>query len=266
MREPAPGGGLATGALGRVGTRSAKVVWPPQVSLSAADPELCEGVPAEDRAVAERRLVAYGYRLRPGPVDLTRQPLPETTFALLVVTGRLTREVRVGGAALLELVLEGDIVLPWKPAPTAPLSELNLTALSEVQLVALDHRFISAAALWPALMVAVNKRLADREQRLATQGAICQLPRVEQRLMAIMWHLAARTGKVGADGTCIPWRLTHQTLADLVGSRRPTVTLAVKSLQQRGHISRRGDGTWVLPDAAEDSHHFDGLVANLDGI
>jgi len=61
----------------------------------------------------------------------------------------------------------------------------------------------------------------------------------------LFWHLAERWGRVGPGGVLVPLRLTHRTLADLVGARRPSVTAALGDLSRRDLITRAGDG-WVL--------------------
>jgi CRP-like cAMP-binding protein len=83
---------------------------------------------------------------------------------------------------------------------------VSVTASEEVLLAALDHRFIRAAAVWPELMLIIQRRLSEQQHRLALHGAICQLPRVEQRLMALIWHLTDRFGKVTAKGSSCPSR------------------------------------------------------------
>jgi hypothetical protein len=163
---------------------------------------------------------------------------------------------------MTELLLSGDVILPWPPSPTAPQARLRLSALDEVKLAILDHRFLQAAARWPGLMIGIQRRLNDQKHRLATHGAICQLPRVEQRVIAIMWHLAARTGRVGIEGTILPGQLTHETLAQLIGARRPTVSLAVRTLREQGHLRRRDDGTWLLPRFADGDASFDDLITD----
>ncbi len=47
-------------------------------------------------------------------------------------------------------------------------------------------------------------------------------------------------------GVVIPLRLSHQLIGQLVGAQRPTVTLALGKLGQRGDLERREDGTWFL--------------------
>ena len=41
-------------------------------------------------------------------------------------------------------------------------------------------------------------------------------------------------------------RLSHRTLAGMVGARRPSVTTGLGQLMARGAIERRSDGEWLL--------------------
>jgi DNA-binding transcriptional ArsR family regulator len=44
----------------------------------------------------------------------------------------------------------------------------------------------------------------------------------------------------------MPLSLSHRLLGQLVGARRPTVTLALARLDDAGLVHREDDGTWVL--------------------
>jgi predicted transcriptional regulator len=218
-----------------------------RVSVLGEDRELAAAVPAPDLPRAQRAMWTTSISFPAGPVDLTPDSLPSAAFALLVLKGVLSRQTGPSDRSMIELLLAGDILLPWAPSPTVPLTETRLIALDEVRLAVLDHRFLQLAAIWPALMITVQQRLNDQQHRLATHGAICQLPRVEQRVLAVMWLLAARTGTVTVHGTELSVRLTHEAVARLTGSRRPTVSLAIKRLRQHGYLERRHDGAWLLP-------------------
>jgi hypothetical protein len=74
---------------------------------------------------------------------------------------------------------------------------------------------------------------------------ICQLPRVDERLLALMWLLAESWGQVTPAGTLLPIALTHAALGGLIGARRPTVTLALGNLTAAGVIRRQPRG-WLL--------------------
>lgn len=232
------------------------------VSLLETDPDLADAIPPADRDRARRALSSPARQYAPGPMQLLGEAFTPTTFAILITEGALTQRVGIGGREMIELLVAQDIVLPWPPATPRSETDVQLAALEDLQLVGLDHRFTRAAMVWPQLMVTVHSRLADQRHRLATQGAICQLSRADQRLMAIMWHLATRIGKVTNDGTVVPWPRTHQALANLVGARRPTISLALKALHARGLLHTRSDGSWLLPRIPVDVP-FETFIATL---
>jgi CRP/FNR family transcriptional regulator, cyclic AMP receptor protein len=223
---------------------------PPRVSLLDADRELCAAVPEASRRRAREALLVPGCEFDPGGIDLPLPAVPETAFALLVVHGSLVATTRVGTEGrMIELLSEGDLVMPFAPPPAMPSSRTTVTATEKVLLAPLDRPFLRAAALWPELMVVVQRRLHEQQHRLSVHAAICRLPRVEQRLMGMMWHLADRFGTVSADGIILARPLNHRALAELVGAQRPTVSIALKGLQERGQLRRRRDGTWILPSS-----------------
>jgi CRP/FNR family cyclic AMP-dependent transcriptional regulator len=77
------------------------------------------------------------------------------------------------------------------------------------------------------------------------------LPRVEDRLLALMWSLADRRGTVRTDGVHVPLSLTHETLAQMIGARRPTVSLGLKALSEQGVLSADGDGWLIARDSLD---------------
>ena len=71
-------------------------------------------------------------------------------------------------------------------------------------------------------------------------------------MVYLLTHLASRRGRVTPGGVVLSLPLTHATLAQLVGARRPSVTAAFGELAREGICVPRGQGTWLLPA-------FDGL-------
>jgi hypothetical protein len=238
---------------------------PARVSLLKSDPDLAAAVSPDARPRARRALSALTVGFDPGPVDLAAERFPDTTFALLVIRGALTQEANLSDRTMIELLLGGDVLLPWPPSPTAPETRMRLTALERSRVAVLDQAFIQAAAVWPGLLITLQRRLNEQKHRLAVHGAICQLPRVEQRVMAMMWHLAARMGTVTADGIQLSRPFTHEALAHLTGSRRPTVSLAIKRLHELGYLDRRRGGRWLLLDGDANAA-FGDLIANLSEV
>ena len=70
-----------------------------------------------------------------------------------------------------------------------------------------------------------------------------------------MWLLAESWGRVTQAGIRLPLGLTHDVLGALVGARRPTVTLALRELTERGAILidgvEIGEGSFTMTDAVE---------------
>jgi CRP/FNR family transcriptional regulator, cyclic AMP receptor protein len=219
-----------------------------RVALLELDPELGSALPEEERLRAARALVVQTVVVEPGPWD----DLPDAGFALLVVAGLVVRETAVGGRLLPQMLGAGDVLEIW-PEPEGVLAtEVSTTVAEASTVVLLDERFVAAAGRWPSLMIEVQRRLASQAHRLAVQGAICQLARVELRVLALLWHLAERWGRVGREGVVLPVKLTHETLGRFVGARRPSVTLAMGQLADDGLVTRRDDGAWVLPPRSQE--------------
>jgi CRP-like cAMP-binding protein len=111
--------------------------------------------------------------------------------------------------------------------------------------------------------VELFNRGTRRAHHLAVALAIAHHPRVEDRLLLTLWHLAERWGRVHRDGVVVPLPLGHQRLADLVGAHRPSVTTAMGALARAGSLSRRDNGDWVLHGAPPDDLRHHKLVAAL---
>lgn len=214
----------------------------PVISLLDADEEFARTIPEQDLDLARRALTLRELRFEQGAPVTFADP---DAIALIVVSGALWRELRVGAGGAPQLLGPGTAVCERPPRdPDAP--ETAGVALSRLRVAVLDRRFLLAGTRWPALAGELMRRLAEQERDLATQAAICQLPRVDERLLALLWHLSERWGRVGSDGVRLPLRLTHATLGRFVGARRPTVSLALAQLRERGLVERDGDGLWTL--------------------
>ena len=129
-----------------------------------------------------------------------------------------------------------DVTLPF---------DARFHVIEQSLLALLDLRFAGRAAPYPEVTGALVGRAMQRSRTLVVNMAIAHYPRIDRRLLMLMWHLADRWGRVTPEGIRIPLRLTHQLLADLVASRRPSVTSALQQLGREGRISRIDDA-WIL--------------------
>lgn len=195
------------------------------------------------------RLVVRVERVERGRWDPNAAfPQHAGSLGVLVANGLLTRDVAVAESTCAEMVGPGDLLRPWDDlaagAPVPAHTEWHVLERSE--LMVLDRAFAEAAGRWPEVTTALVTRAVARAQSLAVALAISCVTGLKIRLLALLWHLADRFGKVGREGVSVSLPLTHQIVARLVGASRPSVSTALKELESEGAISRLEDGGFLL--------------------
>jgi CRP/FNR family transcriptional regulator, cyclic AMP receptor protein len=219
-----------------------------RVRLLDVDRSLASALSEQDLEVARRYAVADVVELGRGMHD-PRQFAGEGLLGLLVIDGLLIRQVAVADRRCGELVGPGSVLRPWDDfGEAAPLPfDVSWRVIRETRLAQLDRRFLATIVRWPALIEAFTGRATERAHTLAFNLAIHCLRHVHIRLLALLWHLADRFGRVTSEGTHVPLPLSHSDLAELVGAQRPSVTVALKRLGAEGLVRRHPqDNTWLL--------------------
>lgn len=216
------------------------------IALLQADPDLADGLHPQEAAVARREIVTRSIRTDRGA--WRPPPRHEMDFGLLIVRGVIAREVVLAGIGCTELLGRGDFMRPWEQeegAPSVPF-RIEWAVVEPATIALLDERFAASAARWPAVASRLLGRLVRQSRSSAMHLSITCLKGVGLRIHVLLWHLADRWGRVEAAGVVVPLRLTHELLARLIRARRPSVTVALRELAERGVVSRRADGTWLL--------------------
>ena len=217
------------------------------VRLLEADPELAGELDAALIAAVSAPLL----RLGPEPGLRVPDP-PRGAMGLLVLEGLLSRQVLLSGRSSVELLGPGDLLRPWQDdggAASVP-STARWRVLEPARLAVLDLEVVEALRLVPGALDVMLERAERRAHALSARLAIAQMPRLEDRLVAVFWHLADRWGRVEPCGVTIPLRLSHRVLAGLVCAQRPSVSVALKHLADEGVLERGPNGTWRLCPAA----------------
>jgi CRP/FNR family transcriptional regulator, cyclic AMP receptor protein len=232
------------------------------------DRDLAEALGEDVAARARDRIGVATVSLPPGswePTSLT--PAVHDAFALLVCRGLIVRELGLADTVTADLLGPGDLVASGPAREPLPLlsTRERWHVTREATVAILDDRVLPALHAWPALGSRLIARAAGQAARAAEQRAISQLPRVELRIRALLWHLAERWGRMGASGVVVPLELTHTALGQLIGARRSTVTLALGELTRDGAVVRRDDGSWLLRVDSNPSTHGDG-TARAPGV
>jgi CRP/FNR family transcriptional regulator, cyclic AMP receptor protein len=169
-------------------------------------------------------------------------------FDFLIVDGVVIKETVLRLRAALELLSAGDVL----PPPLTPIRQIESRSRSrylahgQVSLAALETHFRLAVRRWPGITDVLHDRLGQQTHRASMHVAMLHLPRVEDRITALFADLAERVGRTSGDGILVDLPLTHDLIGGLVGSRRPTVTLALQKLSADGTLKGHDGNRWTL--------------------
>ena len=219
------------------------------VRVLEVDRELGEGLDAERLRQAMAAVRAATRELPPGAWDEPDWPAPvRQGLGLLVLDGLLVRRVQLVGRFGAELLSAGDVLRPWQEQDEATASierSSGWRVLERAHVAVLDVAFARRIAPYPEIQGQLLGRTLRRARNLTAIIAIVHQPRVDARLLMLLWHLADRCGVVRREGVLVPMRLTHAIMADLVAARRPTISAALSALQRNGLVSSTREG-WLL--------------------
>lgn len=212
------------------------------------DIELAETVPAEVRPRAVRECIARTVTIPAGPWRASQAMPPGEGIGLFVLAGLLIRRVDVNGRFGAELLGAGDLLRPWEGEedPSTLSVRTGWQAVESARVAVLDERFARLLARYPQAIGCLVGRAVARARNLTVNMAIVHQARVDVRVHMILWHLAARWGRVRSDGVSLPLRLTHAVLADLAAARRPTVSSALSELARQGVVLPLEEDGWLL--------------------
>jgi len=212
-----------------------------RIALLEADPGLADGLSARHLRRASRALRVPVAEVRKGdglPPDADRA-------ALILLDGMLLRRVSIPGGRCAELLARGNLLTPGREDAVS-FAGSEWLAIEDSRMALLDFSPGSELWRWPSVCAAIAMRAIDRSRLLAVQGAIMSMVGVEERLQALLWALAERWGRVTPSGVELELRVHQEVLAEMVGARRPTVSMALGSLAERDLVLSRGTGCWLL--------------------
>jgi CRP-like cAMP-binding protein len=224
------------------------------VRVLDVDRELGARVPDAELEVARIRSVARVLKVDrrcwdPTAACVSMSPRP---LGLLMIEGQLLRRVCVGPRSGCELLGAGDVFRPWdedgKPGPI-PVT-VNWQVLRPARVAVLDREFALRMAQWPSVYTGLMQRVATRSRRLAIEQAVTRLTSARARLLLLFWLMAERWGVVTLGGVVVTLPLTHESLGALIGCERPTVTMTLGKLAERGLLRRQAHGRWLMTNEA----------------
>lgn len=118
-------------------------------------------------------------------------------------------------------------------------------ALTDCQIAVIDFdRFIIALSQDPVYIVELLRAYAQRLRYAERQLEIFVLTNVTARIAHFFYESSVRYGVTRRNKMIFPLKLSHQRIADFVGSYRETVTISMKKLVKARAITyNRGDIT-----------------------
>jgi CRP-like cAMP-binding protein len=129
-----------------------------------------------------------------------------------------------GDVVCLGIWGEGDIV----GAPLTQLQPYQLECLSEVK-----ARSLTVSGNYLQQLISSHSRQTE------ALLSIVHCRRMSDRLLKALDWLVQKFGKRTTEGWLLDFWLTHQTLAEMIGTTRVTITRLLSELEQQGRITRQ---------------------------
>jgi CRP/FNR family transcriptional regulator, cyclic AMP receptor protein len=213
------------------------------------DPDLVRDLDALEAKAARRAVVTEVVVVRSQErlQALLEGPDEGEQIGLLVLDGLVLHRTTVAGEATVALVGSGDVLTGMRVGSDDCVAHASSwTVCAPARVAVLDASFAHAVARWPSLLAALLRRVSERAESLAFLRSVTRVRQLDLRVLLLLWHLADRWGRVGADGIVLPLPLTQQMLAELAAARRPSVNQALRELAERGLLDARSGGGWTL--------------------
>ena len=143
-----------------------------------------------------------------------------------------------GREKILEFLETGDFFGEMSLLDNAPRSA-SVRALTDARVLALSrNEFLNVLRRSPDLAMAVIQELTRRLRQVDEQASSLSFQRVKERTQGLLQRLAR--DDCGREGGLRTPVLTHQQIADMIGTSRETVTRALKGLRQEGWLEQDG--------------------------
>lgn len=149
-----------------------------------------------------------------------------------------------GREKILEFFEKGAFFGEMSLLDDAPRSA-SVRALTDTRILALSRSdFLAVMRRSPDVAMAVVQELARRLRDTDEQASSLSFQRVKQRTQGLLQRLAKN--ECGRPGHRMTPALTHQQIADMIGTSRETVTRALKGLKEQGWLEQEGK-RYVVP-------------------
>lgn len=199
---------------------------------------LLEGLSAAEQTEVARRCVEKTYRK--GRVIFSVGDPPDALYLLREGRVKLRLLTPEGQESIVQMFRPGDVfgeillALPQHAFEAVALEEVRVAVLSRDQLLGLLQ---SVPLFGMNFIRLLSARLAEARQDLASFGHAG----ASRRLARTLLRLAAQEGERTPGGRiCLPRPVTHETLANLIGTTRETVSVQMRRFARAGLLAYKG--------------------------
>ena len=207
--------------------------------------ELFQGLTKGELQRVAARFVAR--RLPPESVLFPEGAKSDSLFILREGFVKLLQVSEKGTETILHILREGELfgelLLSGLPRP------FTAVAITEVSVEVLSGDDLRQALLEvPGFALGFMALLSRRMGRVEREFARLLTEWAYHRLARELLHLAGDLGEKTPLGTRISLRLTHEDLANLIGTSRETVTNQLRRFEEMGLLHREGRRIIIHPD------------------
>jgi CRP/FNR family cyclic AMP-dependent transcriptional regulator len=158
---------------------------------------------------------------------------------------KVTKASEDGREKIMDFLEQGAFFGEMSLFDQAPRSA-SIKTLEPSVLLALSRRdFLDLLRTSPDLALAVIHELTRRLREADEQASSISFLRVQERTKGLLQRMARPDSKLG--GRSVTPALTHQQIADMIGTSRETVTRALKDLKVGGWLEQEGK-RYVVPN------------------
>ncbi len=199
-------------------------------------------VAARDREAIAARLIERRF---PKHATIVEEGLPGD-YMYIIREGRVkvTLSSEDGREKIMDFLTAGDFFGEMSLLDRAPRSA-SVETVEPVRLLALSRGdFLDLLRNSSELALSVIQVLVSRLREADDQASSLSFEGVKERVVRLLRRIAVDEG----DGARLTPKLTHQDIANMIGTSRETVTRIVKQLKTEGWLGQRGKRYVILAD------------------